>query len=127
MRAMSKFLLFAIVLLQNTYLGPTKPVPGNPRLVRVEVSVRDNPELGGVQIQSVAFNDQTIPLKPRDIHGNRGKGSFQVKPGKYKLKWTVRRDQVLWPRTTSLEEEVNIDPRDLWVQILIEGEKASIR
>ena len=102
-------------------------MPGNPQLVRVEVIVRDSPEAGGVQVQNASFNGQGIPLKPRDIYGNRGSSSFQVPPGKYKLRWIVQRDKVEWPRTISHEEDVTIDPRDLWLQIYIEGEEASIR
>lgn len=112
---------------QYTYQGPTGPVPGNPQLVRVEVIVRDSPEAGGVQVQNASFNGQGIPLKPRDIYGNRGSSSFQVPPGKYKLRWIVQRDKVEWPRTISHEEDVTIDPRDLWLQVYIEGEEASIR
>jgi len=110
-----------------SYQGPTQPVPGNPHLVRVEVILRDSPALAGVQIKSADFNGQGIPLQPRDIYGNRGTGSFQVPPGKYKLRWVVQRDRVAWPRTITREEEVTIDPRDLWIQIEVVGENASIR
>jgi hypothetical protein len=115
------------LLVQNTYLGPTEPIPGNPDLVRIEILIKDSPDLAGVQIQSVTFDGQAIPLKPRDIFGKRGSASFQVRPGKYNLRWTVNRDKIIWPRTSSHEEEVIISPRDLWVQILIEGDSASIR
>lgn len=114
------------LLAQNTYLGPIQPIPGNPDLVRVQIVVRDSPDSGGAQIQSVEFNGQRIPLKPRDIHGNRGGASFQVPPGKRKLKWVVQNDKVTWPRTNKHEEEVNIDGRDYWIQILIVGDTASI-
>jgi hypothetical protein len=112
---------------QNTYLGPTSPVPGNPKTVRVEVIVHDSPVPAGVQIEYVQFDGNSVPLKPRDVHGYRGTASFQVSPGKYKLRWKVRRDKTIWPRTMSHEEEVTVDPRDLWLQISIEGETASIR
>lgn len=115
------------LLTQNTYLGPKEPVPGNPQLVRVEILIKDSADLAGVQIQSVTFDGQSIPLKPRDIFGKRGAASFQLAPGKYTLRWTVNRDKMIWPRTISHNEEVIIDPRDLWVQILIEGDQASIR
>lgn len=100
---------------------------GNPQLVRVQVIVRDAPEASGLQIISAQFNEQPIPLQPRDIYGNRGMASFQVPPDKYKLKWKMNRDKFAWPRTISHEEEVTISPRDLWLQITIEGETASIR
>lgn len=111
---------------QNTYFGPISPVPGNPQLVRVEVSVYDSPKPGGLEIESVTFNGASIPLKPRDVYGFRGKGSFQYPPGKYKLSWVVNRDNRAWPRSVTHEETVFLDPRDLWVQVTIEGEEASI-
>lgn len=114
------------LLAQNNYMGPDKKIPGNPYLVRIEVLIHDSPELGGVQIQQVVFDGREIPLKPRDIHGYRGTGSFQLPPGKYSLKWIVQRDKIIWPRTITHEEEVTIDQRDLWVQISIVGEEASI-
>ena len=114
-------------IVQNTYLGPTSPVVGNPQLILVEVIVNDSPELAGVEIQKVQFNGVSIPLKPRDVYGFRGQGSYQLPPGKYKLAWTVNRNKSDWPRSISHEELVTLSPRDLWVQITIEGETASIR
>ena len=110
----------------NQYSGPSKKVPGNPQLVRVQVLVNDDPNPQGVQIVQAQFDQQNIPLKLRDIYGFRGQSSFQTPPGKYKLKWTVHRDKFAWPRTIKHEEEVTISPRDLWIQITITGEKASI-
>jgi hypothetical protein len=114
-------------LIQYTYKGPKTPVPGNPELVRIQILVRDSAEAGGVQVQRVEFNGEGIPLKPRDIYGNRGDASFQVFPGKYKLTWVVQKSKLIWPRTVTHEEAVNVSPRDLWLQIAIEGEQASIR
>lgn len=110
----------------NDYLGPSQKIPGNPQLIRIQVLVSDDPSPQGVQIVKAEFNQKNIPLKPRDIYGFRGQASFQTPPGKYKLKWTVRRDRFIWPRTLSHEEEVTLDPRDFWLQITITGEKASI-
>lgn len=110
----------------NDYLGPNKKVTGNPELIRVQVIVNDDPNPKGVQIEDAIFHQKNIPLKPRDIYGFRGQGSYQLPPGKYTLKWTVRHDKVVWPRTTTHEEEVNLSPRDLWIQITIVGETASI-
>lgn len=110
----------------NNYLGPTQKVPGNPQLVRVQILINDDPNPQGVQIVSVSFNQKNIPLKPRDIYGFRGQGSFQTPPGTYKLRWTVRRDAIAWPRTVSHEEDVTLDSRDLWIQITITGENATL-
>lgn len=110
----------------NTYLGP-KEDASKSRLVRVEVRVNDGPEQGGLQIQGAQFDGQTIPLKPRDVHGYRGGASFQKEPGNYTLSWVVNRDKYAWPRNARHEEIVNISPRDLWIQVIIEGENVSIR
>ncbi len=111
----------------NTYFGPVKRTPGNEQLIRLEILVRDSPEANGLQVVSVEFDNTDIPLKPRDIYGNRGNASFQMRPGTYKLVWVVNRDRFAWPRTTTHEEVVTVDSRDLWLQISIEGETASIR
>jgi len=108
----------------NTYFGPKKRVSA--QLVRVDVIMRDSPESAGPKLSSVEFNGQSIPLKPVDIHGGRGSGAFQLRPGKYKLRWTVNLDQHTWPRNVTHEEEVDVSPRDLWIQITVEGENASI-
>lgn len=110
----------------NEYLGPSQKIPGNPQLIRVQILVNDDPNPQGVQIVSAEFDQQNITLKPRDIYGFRGQSSFQTAPGKYKLKWTVHRDRFAWPRTVKHEEEVEVSPRDLWIQITITGENASI-
>ncbi|MFI5343391.1 MAG: hypothetical protein ACHQUC_04125 [Chlamydiales bacterium] len=112
---------------QNTYLGPTESNPANGDLIRVEVLIKDSPDLSGLQIQNVTFNREEIPLKPRDIFGKRGAASFQLPPGKYILRWTVNRDKLIWPRTADYEEEVLLNQRDLWVQIIVEGAQVSIR
>lgn len=117
---------FARAQIAQTYMGPKEPIPGNPYLVRVELLVKDSPEAGGIQIESVMFAGRDIPLKPRDIFGKRGSASLQLPPGKYPLHWTVNRDKIIWPRVVSYDQEVVLSPRDLWVQILIEGERASI-
>ena len=108
----------------NTYFGPKSPV--SEQLVRVQVIMKDSEEASGPQLTRVEFNGTMIPLKPRDVYGNRGSGSFQVAPGKYKLRWTTSRDQFAWPREVNHEEEVTISPRDLWLQLEIQGDKAVI-
>lgn len=114
------------LIAQSTYMGP-KGTNLNPQLIRVEVLVHDSPDQGGVQIQSVVFDGNYIPLKPRDIYGYRGGASFQIYPGVYKLQWSVNRTNFAWPRSITHEETVTISPRDMWVQIGIIGENASIQ
>lgn len=110
----------------NTYLGPNQKLNGNPQLVRIQVLVYNDPDPKGVVISSADFDGSSIPLKPRDIYGFRGQASFQKPGGKYKLRWEVERSGSGWPKTVSHEEQVTIDPRDLWIQITIIGDKAEI-
>lgn len=77
-------------------------------------------------IVDAEFDGMSIPLKPRDIYGYRGQASFQKRAGKYKLKWTVNRDDQTWPRAVDHEENVILDGRDLWIQITIIGDTAEI-
>lgn len=112
---------------QNTYFGPTHPTPNQELLVKVQVLVKDSPNSSGPQIEKVIFNGQEIPLKSRDIFGKRGEASFQLMPGKYRFSWTTNQNKYVWPRNKTHQEEVLISPRDLWIQILIEGDSASIR
>ena len=114
-------------IVQNTYFGPKTPRTGNQILVRVQILIHDSPDPSGVQISQVNFNGQNIPLKPRDVSGFRGEGSFQVPPGTYDLVWVVERDKLVWPRQIDHEEVVTISPRDLWIQLSIVGETVSIR
>ena len=114
------------LLASNTYLGPTTPIPGKPQLVRIEVLVRDAQDPAGPQVVSVNFNQMNVPLKPRDIYGNRGSGSFQLSPGQYKLRWVTNQNKIIWPRNATHEELVTVSPRDLWVQVQIDGDQATI-
>ncbi len=129
---MSRFfqLLFLPILLfaqsTNDYLGPSAPLRGNPQLVRIQLMVHDDPNPTGVKIVRVEFNGTPITLKPSDIYGFRGQSSFQLRPGRYTLKWTVQNDKHIWPRTTTQKEEVVLSPRDFWIQIDITGDKATI-
>ncbi len=112
---------------QSTYLGPKSRLQGNPYLVKVQIFVMDGPTPGGLQIGRASFDNENIPLKPRDIYGNRGGASFQVPPGVYKLQWVVNRDRFAWPRNTSHEEKITVSPRDGWIQVTIQGDTASIK
>lgn len=123
------FLILATPLLaQNTndYMGPRAPIPGNPQLVRIQLMVHDDPNPQGVKIVSVRLHHHDMTLKPSDIYGFRGQTSYQVRPGKYTLRWVVRRDPHIWPRTITHEEEVDVSPKDFWIQINITGDKAAI-
>jgi hypothetical protein len=110
----------------NTYFGPKSPPAGNPQLIYVQIYLKDSPDSAGPELVQVQFDHTNIPLKPRDLRGDRGSASFQLKPGKYKLRWKVNLHRYEWPRTSDHEIEVTLDPRDLWIQLEIEGETATI-
>ena len=108
----------------NTYFPPRST--NSTQLVRIEVLMKDSADSSGPQLTRVEFDGRQVPLKPRDIQGNRGSGSFQVPPGKYKLRWTISRDRFAWPRNVDHEEEVTVSERDLWLQLQVEGEQVTI-
>lgn len=110
----------------NTYLGPNQKTKGNSQLVRIQILVYNDPDPKGVTIVDADFDGANIPLKPRDIYGFRGQASFQKRGGKYKLRWEVERNGPGWPKTVTHEEQVTVDPNDLWIQITIVGDKAEI-
>ena len=108
---------------QSTYYGPTSPVPG---LIKVEIQIYDDPELGGAKIEEVLFHNQQISLKPPGVHGYRGGGSFQLEPGSYDLIWRVSSSTIAWPRTVKHQQKVQVGTRDVWVQITIHGNSAAV-
>ncbi len=112
--------------LAQTYFGPTEGSQEDKGLVRIELHVKDGPKSGSPQVESVTFDGQSIPLKPRGVFGKRGVASFQLPPGTYLLQWEVSRNKWVWPRTTSHKKEVHIDGKELWIQIIIEGDNVSI-
>ncbi|MDE3055901.1 MAG: hypothetical protein KGI80_04320 [Verrucomicrobiota bacterium] len=124
---LSSLLLPIVLFAQYIYEGPTSPEPNSSSLIKVEIMVRDDPTTGVGEILSVTFAGEEIPLKPADIFGNRGAASFQLLPGKYQLVWVVQRSKRVWPRTITHRADVIVDPRDVWVQVLIQGEKVSIQ
>ena len=108
---------------QSTYYGPTSPVPG---LIKIEIQIYDDPELGGPKIVEVQFHNQQIALKPPGVRGYRGGASFQLEPGSYDLIWRVSSSTFTWPRTVKHQQKIQIGPRDVWVQIAIHGNAAAV-
>jgi len=108
---------------QTPYYGPTSPISG---LVPIELQIFDDPELGGVAIEEAIFNGRQIPLKPAGLRGFRGGASFKLAPGSYDLIWTVSRPENSWPRTAKHKQKVSIQKNDVWVQVAIHGEHASV-
>jgi hypothetical protein len=108
---------------QTPYYGPTSPVEG---LIPVQIHIYDSSELGGVTIEEASFTGQSIPLKPSGLRGFRGGGSFRQAPGSYDLIWTVSRTGTDWPRMIKHKQKIRINKTDVWVQIEINGETASV-
>lgn len=109
---------------QTPYLGPKYSTEG---MIRVDVQVFDDPELGGATIVEASFDGRSIPLKPTGIHGYRGGGGFKKVPGSYDLSWTVSPGGDGWPRTTRHHQKVPIQSNDNWVQIVIQGATAEVK
>ncbi len=115
-------LLFCALFAQMPYYGPTSPSQG----IQVQLMVYDQPELGGLKIESVTFDGRSVGLQPPDLYGFRGGGGFQLRPGKYQLEWRVSKDKSAWPRTISYKKTIEIQPRDTWVQVTIKGSEATV-
>lgn len=108
---------------QTPYYGPTSPTTG---LIPIQIQFYDDPSLGGVTIEEASFDGQEIPLKPSGIRGYRGGGSFKKAPGSYELLWTISRPGTDWPRTVQHQQIIDIKEGDVWVQLAIHGETATI-
>ncbi len=111
---------------QNTYLGPVGP-SSKGRLIKVQIEIYDEPELGGNKVLSVSFDGRQIPLKPADISGFRGGAGLEAPPGTYDLVWEVSLGTGdTWPRTAKRQQKVRISLQDSWVQISIQGQQAVV-
>ena len=123
------FFFFAVVA-QSNYFGPKPPPhflsPPATNAIRVQIQIYDDPSLGGARINEVSFNQTKIPLQAPDLHGYRGGGGFQVPAGKYSLNWNVTVYQESSSQTFDHKKTVTISKNDTWVQIMIQGEEASI-
>lgn len=97
-----------------------------PRAVQVQVFVYDEPELGGLKIESVSFDRRSVGLQPADLYGFRGGGGFQLPPGNYRLEWTASRGGHGWPRSEKYKKTVQIGTDDTWVQIEINGSSVTV-
>lgn len=109
---------------QVPYYGPTSPSQGN--AIQVQLMVYDQPELGGIKIESVTFHGVNVSLQPPDLYGFRGGGGFQFQPGSYQLTWRVSNEKVNWPRSLEFKKTIVIKPQDTWVQVTIQGDKANV-
>ncbi len=108
---------------QSTYYGPTSPVSG---LIKVEIQIYDDPELGGPKVAEVQFHNQQLSLKPAGVRGYRGGGSFQLQPGSYDLTWRVSGSEGTWPRTVKHQKKIKVESSDVWIQIAIHGSTAAV-
>lgn len=103
----------------------TRYIPVDKKIVRVEINVYDNTSKDFYDVIEVKFNNQQIPLQKADASGRRARKYYQVKPGTYALEWKVSKSKFGWPRSTTHEKEITINPNDKFAYIEIKGEKAS--
>lgn len=124
--------LCAFFIAQSPYYGPNEPphfstpLPGTYDYTEVAINVYDQPELGGLKIESVSFNGTNISLQGADIHGFRGGGNFKVKLGSYPLVWSASKDSQTWPRTVQFKQTIQVGKRDDWLQVTIRGDQAQV-
>lgn len=129
---LSFFYFTSVGIAQTPYYGPNEPPhfnikpPSASQLTQVQIQIYDQPDLGGLRILDVSFNGAAIPLQSPDLHGFRGGGSFQMPPGTYQLVWSVSRDKQEWPRSLKHQKSVQVQQRDTWVQVTIQGDEATI-
>lgn len=101
--------------------------PNLQHYVKVKLEIRENTDPLGDKIVSVQLGGHNIPLRPADPTGNRGTTHLQLKPGKYVLKWKVKKQRYTWPRYSIYKEEIDISPKTLWIDILLDGERVFVR
>ena len=89
--------------------------------VKVEITVKDNPNPLGENVVEAHFNKIQLPITPPTASGGRGTFYVQVKPGKHKISWTTENMQYAWPKFEKHTEEINIPEKRIWVHISIEG------
>jgi hypothetical protein len=96
------------------------------RVVRVEIEVFDELATLNGKIMEINFNGKKLQLQPPDPTGSRGSVFFQVYPGEYLLKWSVRNRKYAWPRYSKYRRYIQVGEKDLWVHIRIEGKRIFI-
>lgn len=123
---------YSLGFAQTPFYGPppppkfSGPPPTAIHKIKVQVLIYDQPELGGKKIESVSFNGKNIPLQPPDLKGFRGGGGFQLEPGSYRLEWRISGNPSGWPRSLGFEQAIKINENDTWVQVTIQGDKATL-
>ncbi len=100
--------------------------PGDLSLIRIQVVINDDISKVNGKILEVDFNNHIISLEPADSMGRRGEMHFQLKPGKYKIKWKVLNDKYSWPRVSDYSKTIEITENDKWIHILITGREIFI-
>lgn len=99
--------------------------PPKVKLVRIEIDLNDD-TLAKRSLKEVIFNNTKIPLEKTDPMGKRGKAYFQLKPGKYDLKWEVYKNKIAYPRYTTHKKTIDIKDKDKWIHISITGIRATV-
>lgn len=128
MRSIQGFFLFFLFCLQlqasDTVYYKTPDSPGQIRL-QITVSDAEDPQMG--IIEKVIFDGDEIPLQDPNPTRIRATMHTRVSPGKYELKWIIRKDPTEWPQTVDHEKTFTFTGEKQWIDILIEGNQLFIQ
>jgi len=116
-----------IATINNESIFKTKYIKPNNKIVRVEIEILDDTKKNYYDIIDVVFNNKKINLLKADASGNKARKYFQLKPGKYLIKWTITKNKkVKWPNYEKLQKTIIIKDSDSYIHILIIGNKITI-
>jgi len=101
-------------------------IPKNAKIIRVHVEIYDDTKTKYNDILEVEFNKKKIRLLTTNATGLRGKQYFQLKPGKYLLKWKVSKSKYKWPRHKVHKKIITIKDPTKYVHILITGDDVEV-
>ncbi len=100
----------------------SKYIPTNSKIVRIEIEIFDDTSKNYYDIIDVEFNNKKIDLLKANASGQRARKYFQLKPGKYLIKWKISKsDPVQWPNYETFQRTVILKDTDTYFHILIRG------
>ena len=118
---------YLINKIQTSSLIRPKYNPGFNHLIQMKLTVKDDTAAENGKIAEVMFDDTKIKLQPAGPSGKRGVTHFQVFPGKHTIFWKVFNHKYSWPRVTPHSKTINVSSDEVWIDILIEGDRIHVK
>lgn len=109
-------------ILKTQYM--TKPQKNE--IIRVELEILDDTTKDHHDIINIEFNDKQIDLLKAGAQGRRARKYFQLKPGKYLLKWRVSKSSYAPPKYSSHKKIITLKKNDKFVHILVVGDQVEV-